>query len=492
MVTIAFDAIYAHPLPENHRFPMLKYELIPAQLLHEGTYTADHFFIPSACAAEVVLKTGADMTGVLNLADHPGGLAGSGTPNGEDDLQAATKYYVDSSSYSSRYNLYVTTSGDDSQARTPRGKEGRDRSYAYASINKACQKAEQLVNEAPWEPGPYRQLIAYGGGTAFSEVTRLDAGPSGTTRVYFTNNGGSRVDQGALPKPDIVSGKIVVGRTSRAQGFIYQYYGADGSSSIGEDYFDLQDVIGEFVPGENLEFDQAVKQIQISVVIESGIYFEDYPIRIPPNVAIVGDELRRVIVRPADRPSRSPWADIWFRRDKTFDGLTLTSTEYGYHYLTDPSDILSEPKNNRDMDVFLCNDAVIIRQITCQGHGGFMMVLDPEGQILSKSAYIQQSGSFAGSLNKQRFAGGQYVDGFTGNVPLKIQEKLSDTEFLVTGSERAPTTPCSFVIDGDIFKVEAYTDDGNGYGSARKLIRRNIDFIKAEVIGYINTELSPP
>ena len=57
MVTIAFDAIYAHPLPENHRFPMLKYELIPAQLLHEGTYTADHFFIPSACAAEVVLKT---------------------------------------------------------------------------------------------------------------------------------------------------------------------------------------------------------------------------------------------------------------------------------------------------------------------------------------------------------------------------------------------------------------------------------------------------
>ena len=57
MVTIAFDAIYAHPLPETHRFPMLKYELIPAQLLHEGTYTADHFFIPSACAAEVVLKT---------------------------------------------------------------------------------------------------------------------------------------------------------------------------------------------------------------------------------------------------------------------------------------------------------------------------------------------------------------------------------------------------------------------------------------------------
>lgn len=34
---IAFDSIYAHPLPEGHRFPMLKYKLIPAQLLHEGT-----------------------------------------------------------------------------------------------------------------------------------------------------------------------------------------------------------------------------------------------------------------------------------------------------------------------------------------------------------------------------------------------------------------------------------------------------------------------
>lgn len=57
MVTIAFDDIYAHPLPENHRFPMLKYELIPAQLLHEGTYTANQFIKPKTCAEEVILKT---------------------------------------------------------------------------------------------------------------------------------------------------------------------------------------------------------------------------------------------------------------------------------------------------------------------------------------------------------------------------------------------------------------------------------------------------
>jgi acetoin utilization deacetylase AcuC-like enzyme len=57
MVKIAFDAIYAHPLPENHRFPMLKYELIPQQLLHEGTCNEKHFFIPKPCHEETILQT---------------------------------------------------------------------------------------------------------------------------------------------------------------------------------------------------------------------------------------------------------------------------------------------------------------------------------------------------------------------------------------------------------------------------------------------------
>lgn len=57
MIKIAFDPIYAHELPENHRFPMLKYELIPAQLVHEGTCTAEHFFSPKPCTEEVILWT---------------------------------------------------------------------------------------------------------------------------------------------------------------------------------------------------------------------------------------------------------------------------------------------------------------------------------------------------------------------------------------------------------------------------------------------------
>ncbi|WP_240966262.1 histone deacetylase [Pseudoflavitalea sp. G-6-1-2] len=54
---IAFDPIYAHPLPEGHRFPMLKYELIPEQLLYEGTITSSALFAPAVCPDEIVLQT---------------------------------------------------------------------------------------------------------------------------------------------------------------------------------------------------------------------------------------------------------------------------------------------------------------------------------------------------------------------------------------------------------------------------------------------------
>lgn len=54
---IAYDPIYAHPLPVGHRFPMLKYELIPAQLLHEGLIDTENLFSPGMLAEEIILWT---------------------------------------------------------------------------------------------------------------------------------------------------------------------------------------------------------------------------------------------------------------------------------------------------------------------------------------------------------------------------------------------------------------------------------------------------
>ena len=57
MLKIAYHPSYAHSLPEGHRFPMLKYELIPEQLMHEGTIGQENLFEPSYCTDEIVLWT---------------------------------------------------------------------------------------------------------------------------------------------------------------------------------------------------------------------------------------------------------------------------------------------------------------------------------------------------------------------------------------------------------------------------------------------------
>lgn len=54
---IAWDPLYAHPLPEGHRFPMSKYELIPGQLLHEGTIHSGDLFSPAVCPDDIILMT---------------------------------------------------------------------------------------------------------------------------------------------------------------------------------------------------------------------------------------------------------------------------------------------------------------------------------------------------------------------------------------------------------------------------------------------------
>ena len=57
MLKIAYDKIYAHPLPAGHRFPMEKYELIPELLLREGVITERNLFSPEKASEETILLT---------------------------------------------------------------------------------------------------------------------------------------------------------------------------------------------------------------------------------------------------------------------------------------------------------------------------------------------------------------------------------------------------------------------------------------------------
>ena len=356
---------------------------------------------------------------------------------------------------------------------------------------------------------------------------------TGVWNVYISNGGNNSVDQGKSGSNHIIPAKAIVGANSGATGVIVTY---TPNISSGLDCIQVrltQPVLFDVTNHEQLDFGETVKAANITVFVESGIYYEDYPIRLPANVSMKGDEFRRTIIRPLDRISQSPWRKVFFYRDAVIDAnligfidqtinyasllpftsasalvsgtsgnitITFPSTvfvpasyigkvitvgvgqavitsvsnniancqtiypfsssgtftsgnwgmyntiNYGRHYLTNPLDITSTPKNNKLLDAFLCNDQTRISNVTFQGHGGFAMVLDPEGQIKTKSPYGQVASSFSRSINAKTFAGGQFVDGFTGRLRGTITgisyNSITgfDTGNLVTGSGYTPLT----------------------------------------------------
>ena len=871
-------------------------------------YELDGFWVSNEALPRksVVRRQGDHMAGALYLHDHPGEFAGQGSPNGSDDLQAATKFYVDSSSFASQSNIFVANSGVDDQDNVPLEKQGRAFAYAFATINRACQRAEDLINQSLTEPGPYRQLLTYGNNTNFAYLDSFSTGTGARRTLNVYTNGGG-VDQSKdANNRDLREGSIIKGIRSGATGRVITYttpvsltdsylvellhtiddvtyfqsdykyasqnlednrafiatevveyikdkypslvfdeikcsrdaglivdalvfdtrYGGNtktikaarayfnGAVSVlppgqvsqtidGINYINLlaQQIIAntvipaattsvgfgyrsvpstqntsgnageaaagalitrlinsvtniiqyglsgngtslEFLEDEPLEFGQLVPELQITVRVESGIYYEQMPIRVPTNVSIKGDEFRRVIIRPAPGVSTSPWAAMYFYRDNTFDGMTRTytsaasaassfvpadteyvgspayykvtvssttgletgmylyvtagtgsfspattvtriisttefeighapsvalsgatvrglnssglaptNTNFGYHYLTDPSGssgifddsilkssgrtnaanlltnnktfiqaetilyinakygttfaasynqtlcardvgyivdalvyditnggttrtiaaaqayrrnasaliaittqltetldginyinelvqlilpktvittpsvpagsgatvgkrnisgtvggivtpitqntsggtsevganiqvadlvngiintivgVNNPPKQNKDMDVFMLNDGTILRNITAQGHGGFMCVLDPEGQIQTKSPYFQTLTSLSGSVNKKAFRGGMFIDGFSGNLPARIVGKNSVTELLLDGLiVRSPQVPNSFYINGARYQINAVENYNRSAGTCTVLL----------------------
>ena len=141
------------------------------------------------------------------------------------------------------------------------------------------------------------------------------------------------------------------------------------------------------------------------------------------------------------------------------------------------------PKYNDEMDVFLMNDATINRYISAQGHGGFMKVLDPDGQILAKSPYTQTASSFSKSKNRQVFSGGMFIDGFAGNTvalpatvtndaegyPVKINVTsvggLGRPSITPGAGYIKPQTPCFFVHQGATYEVSFIGNYDPVYGT---------------------------
>jgi hypothetical protein len=433
---------------------------------------------------------------------------------------------------------------------------------------------------------------------------------------FKIDTGGQKTDYTKSPGPsrDIREGLAIRGITSGALAIILAHNGVlDGTDEL----FDVDIVAGAFILNEELEYGDPVKTTNITIEVETGTYEENFPIKVPPNVSISGDEFRRTIIRPKPGMSTSPWAGIHFCRDTTLDGLTIATQRFGRHYLTDSTepiyplinnagdyrsaaqilsnnrsfiksevvawieaqivgnitpftsaftynrdlckrdigllidamafdlryggqsrtvsaalkyyqsasaliaittqkdetlaainrinvvaqavleneppavvfqtvdtqvinpaivaeassltvfsefidmvaDILDDPanfnapKNNDQMDVYLMNDATRLHQQTIQGNGGFALVLDPEGQILTKSPYAQVGTVFAKSTGKQTFAGSLLIDGFAGNQQFVIDSRPDSVTLNVSELVRRPQAPFSFFRNGERYTV---------------------------------------
>jgi len=57
MLKVASSPEYVLPLPPGHRFPMSKYEMLPQQLLYEGTLHESNLFKPEAVSEDWILRT---------------------------------------------------------------------------------------------------------------------------------------------------------------------------------------------------------------------------------------------------------------------------------------------------------------------------------------------------------------------------------------------------------------------------------------------------
>ena len=57
MLKIAWSPTYRYRLPEGHRFPMEKYDVLPEQLIFEGTASESAFFQPDALSDQDLLLT---------------------------------------------------------------------------------------------------------------------------------------------------------------------------------------------------------------------------------------------------------------------------------------------------------------------------------------------------------------------------------------------------------------------------------------------------
>lgn len=126
MLKIAWHQSYKHPLPEGHRFPMAKYELIPQQLLYEGTLQESNFFTPQKLSEADILTTHTHTywQKLKNLALSPAEIRKTGFPLSASLVErevTIAQGTIDCSLFAKQYGIAMNIAGGTHHAFTDRG-----------------------------------------------------------------------------------------------------------------------------------------------------------------------------------------------------------------------------------------------------------------------------------------------------------------------------------------------------------------------------------
>ncbi|WP_010135974.1 histone deacetylase family protein [Ochrovirga pacifica] len=116
MLKIAYHPCYEHPLKKGHRFPMEKYDLIPKQLMYEGTCDFENFFKPlKANFCDLIeAHTEAYVNRLLNLQLTKEEIRQSGFPLSKqivDRELIITQGTIDCSYYALEYGIAMNVAG---------------------------------------------------------------------------------------------------------------------------------------------------------------------------------------------------------------------------------------------------------------------------------------------------------------------------------------------------------------------------------------------
>ncbi|AMM51235.1 deacetylase [Rufibacter sp. DG15C] len=174
MLKIAWSKEYAHHLPEGHRFPMLKYELLPEQLLYEGTVTDANFFQPTPLSEDRILRVHdqAYWQKLKHLQLTPSEIRKTGFPLSQELVDREVHIMggtVEASEFALEYGVAMNIAGGTHHAFTDRG-EG------FCLLNDIALGAQYLLDEQKAQKVLVVDLdVHQGNGTAqiFKEEPRV-------------------------------------------------------------------------------------------------------------------------------------------------------------------------------------------------------------------------------------------------------------------------------------------------------------------------------